>query len=239
MVKILDCTTRDGGYAANWDYDDSFIQMQIDFLNENGVSYYEIGYRNFADTEGKGRFYRCMPEVLAPFISNKNNLQIGVMTDYKRFNPNDFKGAEFDNVDFVRIAVHPVDIQKALDAAAMLYYRGYKVFVQLMDVSNIDANGYLYLYMWDRKDILESLYFADSYSVLNPSEILQYYNKFKILGYSRISFHGHNAKGNALENTLSAISLGAFSVDTTVNGVGNNGGNLDLLLLKKSMQGNG
>jgi len=239
MVKILDCTTRDGGYAANWDYDEAFIQKQIDFLNENGVTYYEVGYRNFADTKGKGRFYRCMPDVLAPYCNRKNNLQIGVMTDYKRFNPDDFKGAEVDNTDFVRIAVHPEDIQSTLDAAALLYDRGYKVFVQLMDVSNIDANGYLYLYMWDRKDILESLYFADSYSLLKPSEILQYYNKFKILGYKRISFHGHNAKGFALENTLSAVTLGAYSVDTTINGVGNNGGNLDLLLLKKNMGDNG
>lgn len=231
MVKILDCTTRDGGYTDNWEYSDEFITKHIEFLKANGISYYEIGYRNYLDTEGKGRFYRCMPDITKPFVTCKKDLLIGVMTDAKRYNPNDFIGKENDTIDFVRIAAHPDKIQNALEIASDLFDKGYKVFVQLMDVSNIDANGYLYLYMWERKDILESLYFADSYSRLKPSEIAQYYNKFKILGYKKISFHAHNNQGYALENTLAAINLGAYTIDVTRNGVGRNGGNLDITQL--------
>lgn len=235
MVKILDCTTRDGGWVTNWSYDDNYIRDHIEFLKENGFEYYEIGYRNFLDTEGKGRFYRCTPDITARFYKIKGSLKIGVMTDYKRYNQEDFPGADKDNIDFVRIAAHPADIQNTLETAKVLFNRGYRVFVHLMDVSKIDADGYLYLYMHEGKDIFESLYFADSYSVLAPSEIAQYYNKFKILGYKKISFHGHNAKGFALENTLSAVNLGAYSVDTAVNGIGQNGGNTDFAALKQAL----
>ncbi len=235
MVKILDCTTRDGGYADNWEYSDEYIFSHLEFLKANKVSYCEIGYRNYLETEGKGRFYRCLSEVAKPFANIKNDLLIGVMTDVKRYNPEDFVGRNDDYIDFVRIAAHPDKIQAALEIAGDLYDKGYRVFVQLMDVSNIDADGYLYLYMWERKEILESLYFADSYSVLKPSEIAQYYNKFKILGYKNISFHAHNNQGYALENSLAAINLGAYSVDVTRNGVGRNGGNLDISDLLKSL----
>ena len=236
MVKILDCTTRDGGYKDNWEYSDEYISSHIEFLNANGVKYYEIGYRNYLETEGKGRFYRCMPDVTKPFVELEKDLLIGVMTDVKRYNPDDFVRQSDDTIDFVSIAAHPDKVQNALEIAGDLFDKGYKVFVQLMDVTNIDADGYLYLYMWDRKNILESLYFADSYSVLKPSEIAQYYNKFKILGYKNISFHAHNNQKYALENSLAAINLGAYSVDVTRDGVGRNGGNLDISQLFENLK---
>ena len=154
----------------------------------------------------------------------------------KRYNPDDFVRQSDDTIDFVRIAAHPDKVQNALEIAGDLFDKGYKVFVQLMDVTNIDADGYLYLYMWDRKNILESLYFADSYSGLKPSEIAQYYNKFKILGYKNISFHAHNNQKYALENSLAAINLGAYSVDVTRDGVGRNGGNLDISQLFENLK---
>lgn len=232
MTKILDCTTRDGGHPCNWEFSDEFIHNHIKFLNNEKVSYYEIGYRNYCDTEGKGRFYRCTPQLLKQFYEQKGNLEIGVMTDTSRYSAEDFAGKSQDYLDFVRVAVHPDKIPVALEIAEDLHSKGYKVFVQLMDVSNIDADGYLYLYMWENKAILESLYFADSYSKLQPSDVPTYYNKLKILGYDRISFHAHNNAGLAFENSLVAASLGAYTIDVTQDGVGRSGGNLDYARIK-------
>ena len=49
MVKILDCTTRDGGHTTNWNFDDNFVFALMEKLNNSGVNYYEIGYRNHYD----------------------------------------------------------------------------------------------------------------------------------------------------------------------------------------------
>lgn len=233
MTKLLDCTTRDGGYASNWEFNDSDILKHIEFLNQNGISYYEIGYRNYYDTDNKGRFYRCMPQMLKPFYEQKGNLKIGVMTDTTRYNQEDFPGKAQDYIDFVRVAVHPDKIPEALDIAEVLYNKNYMIFIQLMDVTNIEADGYLHLYMWNKKDIPESLYFADSYSRLLPSDVPKYYNKLKILGYDKISFHAHNDTGHAIENTLAAVNLGAYSVDVTKDGTGRNGGNVDFSRIKQ------
>lgn len=233
MIKILDCTTRDGGHTCNWEFNDDFILNHIKFLNANNVTYYEIGYRNYYDTEGKGRFYRCTPELLKPFYEQGGNLKIGIMTDTARYNTQDFPGREQDYLDFVRIAVHPDKIPQALNIAENLRKKGYLIFLQLMDVSNIEADGYLQLYMWENKNILESLYFADSYSKLLPSDIPKYYNKLKILGYNKISFHAHNNSGYAFENSIAAVNLGAYSIDATVDGIGRSGGNLDFAFVKE------
>lgn len=231
MVKILDCTTRDGGCTTNWTFSNEFVKKIIDDLNSKNVSYYEIGYRNHLDTEGKGQFYKCSPALLQQFYQVKGNLELGVMTDTSRYSKDDFISKEDDFIDFVRVACHPDRISETLEIAEDLHNKGYKVFVQLMEINNVDEMGYLTLLQWKSKDILESLYFADTYGVLHPSEIEHYYSKLKMLGFEKISFHGHNNISMALSNSLKAIECGVFSVDVTKDGIGRNGGNLNSELL--------
>ena len=137
MYKVLDCTIRDGGHRNNWEFDDDFVKNCIAGAIKNGAAYFEIGYRNHFDTEGKGKFYRCSPELVKSFAVGKKSLKIGVMTDISRFKETDFKSAETDCVDFVRIAAHPEMIKKALDTAYLLHSRGYKIFVQLMEIQHV------------------------------------------------------------------------------------------------------
>ena len=235
MVKLLDCTTRDGGYSTNWDYPRGDIIELINKLNSKNIEYFEIGYRNNQDTENKGKFYCCDKDFLKSFYEQKGSLKLGVMVDVKRISLDDFKCAQGDYLDFVRIATHPQDIEKTLKIAEELHNRNYKVFVHLMEVSNIDTKGYIDLYSWDKKDILESLYFADSFGELTPKQIEYYFTKLEILGYKKISFHAHNKNNLALENTLKTIELGAYSVDVSQTNEGRNGGNLTMEELIKNL----
>lgn len=236
MIKILDCTTRDGGHNTNWEFTPDFIINLMDRLNKSGITYYEIGYRNHFDNSGKGQFYNCSPEFLKKYYSVKGNLKLCIMTDTKRFSIEDFPGSEKDYIDYIRIACHPNRIKETLDIAKNLHYRGYGIFVQLMDISNITEEGLIALYCWQYKDIIESLYFADSYGTLYPQDIEKYYNKLKSLGYKKISFHGHNNIQMALQNSLKAIELGAHSIDTTEDGIGRCGGNLNRTELLDSLK---
>jgi 4-hydroxy 2-oxovalerate aldolase len=236
MVKVLDCTLRDGGHVENWNFSDDFVLNLIKKLNKDNVSYFELGYRNRKDTEGKGRFYRSCGDFIEKFYKNKKVLQIGVMTDVTRYSSSDFVAQAEDYIDFVRVATHSDTIDKAFCIIESLNLKGYKTFIQLVDISNVDEFGYLKLFEWQNKDLLESLYFADSYGTLTPSDVEKYYSKLKMLGYKNISFHAHNTNGKALENTLKAIELGAYSIDVTQNGIGRCGGNLDAELLYKSIK---
>lgn len=235
MIKILDCTTRDGGHTTNWNFEDKFVFDLMDTLNKKGVQYYEIGYRNHTDTNGKGEFYTCKPEFIKKFYDKKGNLKLGIMADEKRFDEKDFPSAEKDYVDFVRVACHPDRILGAIKAVNYLIAKGYKVFLQIMDISNTDENGYINLYNFDKKNEIISLYIADSYGTLAPNDIEDYMKKLKVIGYEKISFHGHNSNGNVLKNSLKAVKCGAYSIDTTFNSAGRYGGNLDLNELIKSL----
>lgn len=236
MIKILDCTTRDGGHTTNWDFSDDFAADLITCQNKSNIDFFEIGYRNHIDNENKGRFYKCNPEFLKYFYSIKQNIKLVIMTDAKRFSIKDFPARDEDYVDFVRIACHPDMIERTLSFAKELYNRGYGVFVQLMEISNVDNSGYSILEQWKDKSILESLYIADSYGVITPEDVEKYFSRLKSIGYEKISFHGHNKTQMALNNTLKAIECGAYSVDVTLNGIGRSGGNLDASVLLEALK---
>ncbi len=228
MVKILDCTTRDGGHDTNWQFDRAFVSSFVRCLNSSKIDFYEIGYCNSKDCEGKGEFYRCEDSLLDEFAMLKRDFKIGVMVDVSRFSPQYWQKPK--NIDFVRIATHPNDISKALKIAEILS-ESYRIFVQLMEIPNVKEEHYHVLAQWERKDILESLYFADSYSMVLPSQIEQYFCKLYQIGYERVSFHAHNLRGYALENTIKAIESGAYSVDVSLNAMG---GNTDASALLKT-----
>lgn len=236
MVKILDCTTRDGGHKTNWNFSEDFIFSLIECLNNSSVSYYEIGYRNHYDNEGKGIFYNCSPEFLEKFYKEKGNLELGVMTDTSRYLAQDFIGKDKDYIDFIRIACHPDRIRETLEISKDLYDKGYKVLLQLMEAPNIDEAGYLSLFEFAHKEIFETVYLADSYSTMHPNEIAKYFNKMKMIGYEKLSFHAHDKIQLALKNTLKAIELGAYSVDVTLDGIGRDG-NLDAVKLLDNLDG--
>lgn len=235
MVKILDCTTRDGGHKTKWNFNEDFVFSLMECLNNSNISYYEIGYRNHYDNEGKGIFYNCTPEFLEKFYKAKGNLELGVMTDTSRYLAEDFQGRDKDNIDFVRIACHPDRIRETLEISKDLHNKGYKVLLQLMEAPNIDEAGYLSLFEFDNKDIFETVYLADSYSTMHPNEIEKYFNKMEMLGYKKISFHAHNKIQLALKNTLKAIEHGAYSVDVTLDGIGRDG-NLDAVKLLDNLK---
>ena len=225
MVKILDCTIRDGGHETNWGFSSEFVYNLIKDLNIKKINYIEIGYRNFYDRTGKGNFFYCTPELLKDFYHSKGDLQFGIMTDTSRFLIDDFKDANKDFCDFVRIATHPDRISNTLNIAYELKQRGYNIFIQLMEIPNLNNEHYQILEAWTHKNILESLYIADTYSMIKPENMKNYFEKLHSAGYENISFHAHNKSGLALINTLEAIKLGANIIDVSQNGLG---GNLDI-----------
>ena len=226
MVKLLDCTTRDGGHCTNWEYSYEYIFNLVSDIKLKKINFLEIGYRNYYDKKGKGAFYYCTPDLINKFSDVKDYLNIGVMVDTKRYNESDFSNAKDDCIDFVRVATHPEQIEETLHIAEMLNIRNYNVMVQLMDITNLTQEHYELLDNWQNKSFIKVLYLADTYGIINPEVLEQVYSRVKDMGYKNIGFHAHNKTHQALSNSIKAVELGAYSIDVMQDVAGINGGNL-------------
>jgi hypothetical protein len=57
MVKILDCTLRDGGYYTNWDFNKTVVDQYIQSTNKLPLEYLEIGYRSIPMKGYLGKYF--------------------------------------------------------------------------------------------------------------------------------------------------------------------------------------
>jgi len=65
---------------------------------------------------------------------------------------------------------------------------------------------------------------ADERASAVPGEVRRFFERLKPRTGMSLEFHGHNAAGRGLENTVQAINGGADAVSLTLRGVGSNGG---------------
>ncbi len=209
MTKILDCTLRDGGHLNGWKFSDECISETLRTCENSGVEYFEAGY--------------VMPECIK---SSKSKLV--VMVDAKNVCPVD------RTADCVRVACYPEQICTAIKAVEYFQGEGFEVFLHLMTADKFD--DFEILKKWKNKNILTSIYFADSFGSFMPEDVENIYNKLSNCGFDNISFHAHNNLQLAFTNTIKAIELGAYSVDATVFGMGRGGGNLPVELLLRYLK---
>ena len=231
---LVDCTLRDGGYYNNWDFSEDLINDYLYAMSCCNIDYVEIGYRSFENDGFKG------PNAFAYdyFLNNLNipeNINIGIM-----LNGNEFAGKKNINnlltklfplkgkntkVKFVRIASNLDEIKSLLDVIVWLKNEGFKVFINLMKISENSLDE-LKKYLPELKDFqIDALYLADSYGNLDLKKLEEIIKNIRIFWQGQLGIHAHDNLGLALANTLKASSMGVEWLDSTVCGMGRGAGN--------------
>ncbi len=229
MVKILDCTIRDGGYANDWNFSDECVLQTFLAAQKSGVDYFEAGYRG---ANGMTKFNCLTDEYLNTLDENRfSDIKLLVMVNDVEFDAASFSASDKSPLDGVRVACHIPELKPGLAAVEKLYDKGYEVFLNVMNIPQAGCEHYKILEEWSKKDILTSVCFADSYGVIVPEDVPSYFDRLKNIGFKNISIHTHNNLQMAFANTLAAIKCGAYCIDGTVYGMGRGGGNLPLELI--------
>ena len=231
---LLDCTLRDGGYYNNWDFSNELIEEYLEVMRILKVDVVELGNRFLTRNGYKGAVAYCSDEFLDD-ISFANSYNLSVMINGQDL-CNDLgwlKALEYlfprrccdSKVDIVRIASHHRDILNLIPALEWLANKGYRVIINLMQISNYsDA---------DLRDVsknlsnspAEVLYFADSLGSLDNQSITNIIEQLRCNWSKNIGIHTHDNMGLALSNTLHAHSHGVTWLDSTVTGMGRGPGN--------------
>lgn len=236
MIKLLDCTLRDGGYINNWRFNEEFIN-NFNKMSNKVVDYVEIGFINKTNKYrnqivGKSRIL----DLEQINLFSKYNFKKVVMGDFIDINLNILK--ENLNIDLVRIAFNKKDYKEALHKCKIVKEMGYKVSVNAMAITNYNHEELQYLFNYINENNLDILYMADSYGSLHQEDIKKYLYLFdsKLNRKCEIGFHLHNNMNNAygnyeyLKNITKTIDR-TIVVDSTMFGMGRGAGNLQTELV--------
>ena len=233
-MRLLDCTLRDGGYYNRWDFPTDLVRRYVRGLVSAGIDTIELGFRTL-EPDG---YLGALAHTTDLFLSGLDlpaDTSFGVMLNAKElvgFNAGPraainhlFAPARDSPVSLVRIAATQSEVQGLVPAVECLHELGYRTGVNLMQVHGLSANDLRSFGSWARAVGSEVAYFADSFGVLNPSDIGPIAAALADGFQGPIGCHLHDNRALAMANTLAAIDAGVTWVDGTIRGMGRGPGN--------------
>lgn len=235
MIKIIDCTLRDGGYYNAWDFSSQLIEDYLQAMQAIAVDYVELGFRSLK-SEGfnGGCFYTT--DSFINSLQIPPDLKLGVMINGSDIVNHPagveealallFAPAADSPVCLVRIACHVHEFERALPAITWLKKQGYQVGFNLMQVADRTVEEITRLAVAASAYPLDALYFADSMGSMSPDNTRAIIAAFRSGWAGELGIHTHDNMGQALANSVAAVEAGVTWVDGTVTGMGRGPGNV-------------
>lgn len=246
MLKVLDCTLRDGGFALE-DFAKNGIQTEL-FTEEDrnriaenardaGIDIIEVGCMSKPDSRSGFAIDRDI-ESLSQYIpkrTNKNQMYVGLyrgpdtdLDEIPEYSP--------ELLDGVRVILRYSELQKSLDYCAALSKKGYKVFVQPMLTMRYSDDELERIIYAANEMKAYALYFVDSFGYMTEKDIdrLFYYYEEELDSNIDIGFHAHNNLDMAFSNArhfIDKLQNRNRIIDACVTGMGQGAGNLQTELL--------
>ncbi len=234
QANLLDCTLRDGGYYNNWNFKYKNIQEYLSSISKTGIKFVELGFRFIEENKIKG-LTAYTDNQLIEKLKIPKDINIGVMINTGDLLKNNLSALEnckriFNKknkkLKFVRLACHYEEIFLIKDAVSWLKKNKFIVFVNLMQISEINMSKIKTACSYINKTKTDIFYFADSLGSLTPLDTKKITKIIKKYSLKQIGIHAHDNLGNALKNSIEANKNGAKWIDCTITGMGRGPGNL-------------
>jgi len=233
-MRLLDCTLRDGGYYNRWDFPTELVRRYVRGLISAGVDTIELGFRSLDADSYLGALAHTTDTYLAG-LELPHSATYGVMLNAKELVAYGtgpcaaidrlFAPASDSPVSLVRIAATASEVESLTTAVERLHELGYQTGVNLMQVHALSADDLKNFGLWAASVGAQVAYFADSFGVLNPSEIGPIALALAEGFQGPVGCHLHDNRALAMANTLAAIDAGVTWVDGTIRGMGRGPGN--------------
>ena len=242
--KLLDCTLRDGGYYNNWHFSFQLIQDYLNVISKTKIQYVEIGFRSFLKNKNLG-LTGYTDDNLIERLSLPDSLKIGVMinaADLLKNNYSPLKNLKrlFPKINkkiyFVRFACHPEEVFSLKTTIDWLSKRGISVFINIMQVSELNPIKLKKICFFLRNKKIRALYFADSLGALDIRKFKKIIGLLKKFWNKDLGLHAHDNLNLALKNSEFAIKNNFQWIDSTIMGMGRGPGNLKTEVIIKKIE---
>ena len=237
-VQLLDATLRDGGYINDWKFDHDNLVSIYQRLVASRVDIIEVGFINnkrpfdadrsiFPDTKSIKEVYGDI-KVKAP-------MTVG-MIDYGTCKLESIEPCGDSWIDGIRVIFRKRLMNEAMDYCAKLIEKGYKVFAQLVAVSEYNEEELVAVSKLANRIKPYAISMVDTYGLLYPkdirciSDILDTYVDKTI----KIGFHAHNNLQLGFASCIEFLDKKTdrdVIVDGTLYGMGKSAGNAPLELI--------
>lgn len=230
MIKILDCTLRDGGYINNWMFGKEVISHISKELTNSSIEYIEGGFLSQKKIgEPNQSIFNSLDDAEKCFEKCQGN--IALMINCGEYALNNIPQYVGGKVSILRIAFHKHQILEAQKLMIELKRKGYKVFFQPMVTMGYSDEELLDLLKWTNEQLPDAFYIVDSFGTMRSNDVLRifYLIDHNLNKEIKIGFHSHNNLQLSFSNAQELIQMNSkreIIIDSSIFGMGRGAGNL-------------
>lgn len=226
--NLLDVSLRDGGHRTNFHFKEDDLRAMLIPLDNAGIDYIEIGYRNGSlhPIANIGWAGLCEKDYLDVCRSLITRTKMAVMVHPTNVTKVDIRALNASGVRLIRICVPRGGVALACPVIDMVKEMGLEVSVNFIHASQYQEHELDTVVSIAIKHHPDIIYFADSNGSMMPDRVTALYQKYTQCYPAAFGFHAHDNIGMAQANTLAAIAAGAQYIDASLGGMGKGIGNL-------------
>ena len=235
MIKILDCTLRDGGHVIGCHFGQHIITDIVSALNKSHCDIIELGFlMDKPYNMDYSIFNNC--KQAEEFIPNNSQCEYSLLTQQDQYNPDLLEDCN-GKIRHIRVSFHTYDKSEGFECAKKIKDKGYD-----LHINPINFTGYSHdemLEMIEKVNILRPSTFSivDTFgSLLLPqlNEINQLIDKHLEKDIS-VALHLHENLSSSFVLAQSFIldnqNKRDISVDASIDGMGKIPGNMPIELI--------
>ena len=239
MIKLLDCTLRDGGYVNDWKFGKSAIKDIKENLELSGVEIIELGFIKNEPKNKNRTVFNNIDDVKKLINKKVPNRQYAVMAEVINPLPLDMLAPyDKDAPEIIRVIVWKRMLKEGFEYCKGIVEKGYKLCIQPARVSQYSDDEFVEMIKMFNKLNPMAVYIVDSWGTMYKDDLLHYLkladeNLKKDIS---VGCHGHNNMMQAFDVACAFCEQNLkrdLIIDSSVYGIGRGAGNLNTELFAK------
>lgn len=194
MVKLLDCTLRDGAYIVNAKFGEPVIRGIIQKMQKAGIEIVECGWLKDSEYEAGSTFYH-VPSDVKQYITEKSpGCTYTVMMDWDRYHLDTLPINDGEAVDAIRIVFPHEKYCEGIAVGKEIKKKGYRVFYQAANTLAYTNDELADLAEKMNQTGAEALSVVDTFGAMYQDDlerIADVLDKYLDTGIA-LGFHSHN-----------------------------------------------
>ena len=236
MIKLLDCTLRDGGYVNNWNFGYQNIKLITNNLTFAKIDFIECGFLENVNYKTEKTLFGDVSQIEKVIPDERGDSQYLALTRVGKFNIDQLSPNNGKSIDAIRIAFHVHEVEEGLHLCQQVKDKGYKVFLQPVGTTSFNDEQILSLIQKVNEIMPYAFYIVDTLGVMVGKDVKR---MFYLVDHNldpniNLGFHSHNNLQMSFSNAQEFMHLCTtreLLLDSSVAGLGRGAGNLNTELI--------
>lgn len=240
-IRLLDCTLRDGGYINDWNFGKHTIQDVLKKLIESNVDYVEVGFLRDCEYEPDKSLFNNCAEIAKILPENRGKTKFTAMSLHNKYSIDKLEPYDGKTIDAIRVTFHDYDIDEGLAYIRKVKEKGYKVFVNPINIMGYSDEMILQLLKKVNELHPYAFSIVDTFGSMMKDDLLRIYSLIEHNLSKDIVIGLHLHENLALSYSLAQdfINMKASDrecvIDASMLGMGRSPGNLCMELIMDYM----